>query len=264
MTLVNDPWAEERARLEAELGQARQHETIGRLAAGIAHDCNNLLSAIEGHAELILSGLSARDPIRADVDEIARAATRAAALTRQLLTVGAPPAQPVELVEITELVEDVERLLRGMLADECELWIEHADGKLAVAADRGQLEQVVVNLLLNARDATSRGGTIRLQTGRALLDADRNRGGVRLGAGRYARIAVLDTGAGMAPNVLERAFEPYFSTKERDRGTGLGLPTAQAIVVRFGGAIELESEPGAGTVVTVYLPFADTLSAART
>jgi signal transduction histidine kinase len=264
MTLVNDAWAEERTRLETELGQARQLEAIGKLAAGIAHDCNNLLSAIEGYAQLILSGLGPRDPIRADVEEIALAATRAAALTRQLLAVGTYPAKEAELIELTALVRGVERLLRRLLGDERTLRIEHLDGKLRVAADQGQLEQVLVNLVLNARDATPRGSTIRIRTERAILPADCDSGGVKLAAGRYARLAVLDTGKGMAPDVLARAFDLYFSTKEPDGGTGLGLPTANAIVARFGGAIVLESELQVGTVASAYLPLADTLSGART
>jgi signal transduction histidine kinase len=262
MTLVNEQWAKERARLEEELQRARHLEAMGRLAGGIAHDCNNLLSAIEGYAQLVLSALARDDPVREDVTEIVRAATRAAALTRQLLAVGSYSAKKPEILELTAVVRGVGRLLRRMLGDGQTLEIEHRSGQLFVEADQGQLEQVLLNLVLNARDAMPRGGTIRIRTEEAVLGADS--GMTRLGPGRYARVAVLDTGAGMTSAVLERAFEPYFTTKDREGGTGLGLPTARAIVEQFGGVLVLESSPNAGTVATVYLPLGDTLSDART
>ena len=264
MTLVNEDWLDERARLRDELRRARRLELLGQLAAGVAHDCNSLLSVIQGHAEMMLNSLQAEDPLRPDITEIATASTRAAALTRQLLTVGGSTSDEPQPVDLNALVRGVEGLLRRMVGGEVELSTELDDESPVVEADQGQLEQVLLNLVLNARDAVGPGGTITIRTEVAVLDLDRDVGYATLAAGRYGRLDVLDTGAGMSAEVLAQAFEPFFTTKPPTRGTGLGLATAQAIVEQFGGAIALASEPGVGTTVSVYLPLPGTLGPART
>ena len=264
MTLVNQEWLEERARLERELRRARRLELVGQLAAGIAHDCNNLLTAIQGYSELLSNRLGLDDPLRGDVAEIAKASARAAALTRQLLTFGGGADRAPEPLALTGLVRGVETLLRRMLGGEFELRAALSEEPLVVEVDSGQIEQVLLNLILNARDAMPRGGVITVETEAVALEADRDFGHASLPAGRYARLGVLDTGAGMNAEVLARAFEPFFTTKDRAQGTGLGLATSQAIVEQFDGAVVLASEPGVGTAASVYLPLRDTLSGTRT
>lgn len=263
MTLVNERWIEERTRLEKELRRARRLAAVSRLAAGVAHDCNNLLTAIQGYGELALSRLGPGDPMRADVDEIVRAATRASALTRQLLTFGSGLDRAAARLDLSDLVRGLETLLRRMLGPGLELRTALAGEPLAVDADASQLEQVVLNLVLNARDAMPSGGVVSIETDRSATAGD-PAAAAELPPGPYARLVVHDTGVGMSEEVRLRAFEPFFSTKERDRGSGLGLATASAIVGQFAGAIALASQPGVGTTASVYLPLGDTLSRTRT
>jgi signal transduction histidine kinase len=264
MTLVSGDWVEERARLESELRRARRLELVGQLAAGVAHDCNNLLTAIHGHGELILDRLELDDPLRGDLEEIARASARAAALTRQLLTFGTGADRPPGPVALDGLVRGVETLLRRMVGGEFELCVVLPEEPLVVEVDSAQIEQVLLNLVLNARDAMPRGGVITVQTEAVELEADRDFGHASLPAGRYARLGVLDTGTGMRADVLARAFELFFTTKERAQGTGLGLAAAHAIAAQHGGAVVLASEPGVGTAASVYLPLRATLPPTRT
>jgi signal transduction histidine kinase len=262
MTVVNDS-ADEGSRLDPELGRVRHLEALGRLSAGVAHDANNLLAAIQGYSEIVTSRLAPGDPVRGDMEEIARAAGRAAALMRQLLTFGTGVDRRSEPLDLGELVRGVEKLLRRSIGAGLRLRLELAPRALAVEADQGQLEQVLLNLVLNARDATPSGGEIVVQT--AFVEhAGEQLGNVRLTPGRYGRLSVLDAGAGMPAEVADRAFEPFFTTKDRSEGTGLGLATARAIAEQFGGAIVLVSEPGAGTAASVYLPLRGTLSGTRT
>jgi signal transduction histidine kinase len=264
MTLVNEPSREERTHLEAELRRARRLEALGRLSAGVAHDANNLLAAIQGYGEIVASRLTPGDPVRGDVEEITRAAGRAAALMRQLLTFGSGVDRGSEQLDLGDLVRGIDKLLRRSLGAALRLRVDLASEKLEVEGDLGQLEQVLLNLVLNARDAMPRGGEIVVQTAAFELDGERDLGNVRLPLGRYGRLSVLDAGVGMPEDVLARAFEPFFTTKDRSQGTGLGLATASAIVEQFGGGIVLVSEPGVGTAASVYLPLRDTLSATRT
>jgi PAS domain S-box-containing protein len=234
--------AEERAELEARLAQAQRLESVGQLAGGVAHDFNNLLSVILTCVGFAERELPADHPVRDDVEEIGRAADRAAALTRQLLMFSRREVVKPEVLDIGDLVRDVERLLNRTLSERIALRIAVGADLVPVLADRAQLEQVLVNLAVNARDAMPGGGTLSI----AVAGAD---GGVR--------ITVADDGVGMVDDVRERAFEPFFTAKEPGEGTGLGLATVHGIVTDSGGTVELESTPGGGTVVTIFLPGCD-------
>jgi signal transduction histidine kinase len=227
-----------RARAESELRRAGRLDALGQLAAGVAHDFNNLLTAIQGYAELLGVGLEGETQ-RRDLAEIVSAAERGAALTRQLLAFARcePPSR--EPVDTVALVAGLEPLLRQTLGEGVELRLMHAARVPAVLADRGQLERVLLNLAVNARDAMPGGG-------RLTVSVDTLGGSVR--------IEVRDTGAGMSAETAAYAFEPFFTTKEPGRGTGLGLATVWGIVHEAGGTIELCSREGAGTTVTVLLP----------
>jgi len=254
----------EKERLERELRHARRLKAVGELAAGVAHDTNNLLLAIQGYGEILLEDLPEGDPLRADVLEITRAAARAAALTRQLLTLSHSAEDVPDRVDLNELVVALETLFARALGREFELRLVLAAEPPRVRVDPDQLEQVLLNLALNARHAMPRGGTIVVETELVELAGGLRLPHATLEPGRYGRVGVLDTGAGMGPEVLARAFEPFFTTKRRSQGTGLGLATAHAIVEQFGGAVVLASEAGVGTAASVYLPARGTIEPART
>jgi two-component system cell cycle sensor histidine kinase/response regulator CckA len=231
--------AEERAELEHRLAQAQRLESIGQLAGGVAHDFNNLLSVILTCVGFALRELPADHPVRDDVDEIGRAADRAAALTRQLLMFSRREVVKPEVLDVGALLRDLERLLDRTLSERIALRITVGPGLVPVLADRAQLEQVLVNLAVNARDAMPEGGTLAIAVGGV-------HGGVR--------ITVVDDGAGMPEEVRERAFEPFFTTKDPGQGTGLGLATVHGIVTDTGGTVDIDSSPGRGTAVTIFLP----------
>jgi two-component system cell cycle sensor histidine kinase/response regulator CckA len=234
--------AEERAELEHRLAQAQRLESIGQLAGGVAHDFNNLLSVILTCVGFAQRALPAEHPVRDDVSEIGRAADRAAALTRQLLMFSRREVVKPEVLDVGALVRDLERLLDRTLSERIALQITVGPGLVPVLADRAQLEQVLVNLAVNARDAMPDGGTLAIAVGGT-------HGGVR--------ITVVDDGAGMPAEVRERAFEPFFTTKDPGQGTGLGLATVHGIVTDSGGTVDIDSAPGRGTVVTIFLPGCD-------
>jgi two-component system cell cycle sensor histidine kinase/response regulator CckA len=243
-----------RRELESQLLHAQKMESVGRLAGGIAHDFNNLLTAITGHGDLLAHGLSPDDPGQADVAAINAAASRAAALTRQLLAYGRQSLLRPAPVDLNAVVSDIEPMIRRLIGEDIELRTSFAPDLGWVQADAGQLDQVILNLVVNARDAMPDGGTITLSTANAELDeayaADRP--GLR--AGRYVTVSVSDTGIGIDPVIRTRIFEPYFTTKDRERGTGLGLATVLGIVEQSGGQIEVSSEVGQGTTFLVHLP----------
>ncbi|MCC6223624.1 MAG: PAS domain S-box protein [Thermoleophilia bacterium] len=232
---------EARARAESDLRRAQRLDALGQLAAGVAHDFNNLLTAIQGYAELLARDVHA-ERAKQDAAEIVRAAERGAALTGQLLAFARiePPARAP--VDVCALVAGMEPLLRRTLEERVELQFCLAPAAPAVSADRGQLEQVLLNLAVNARDAMPDGGTLTVAVA---------------ATAEGVRLRVADTGTGMPPGVAARAFEPFFTTKERGRGTGLGLATVWGIVHDAGGTVELETREGGGTVVSVLLPAAD-------
>jgi PAS domain S-box-containing protein len=231
--------AEERAELEHRLAQAQRLESVGQLAGGVAHDFNNLLSVILTCVGFAMRELPADHPVRDDVEEIGRAADRAAALTRQLLMFSRREVVKPEVLDVGALVRDLERLLDRTLSERIALRITVGPGLVPVLADRAQLEQVLVNLAVNARDAMPDGGTLAIAVG---------------GVNGGVRITVVDDGVGMPEEVRERAFEPFFTTKDPGQGTGLGLATVHGIVTDSGGTVDLESAPGHGTVVTIFLP----------
>ncbi len=247
----------ERRRLERQLHMVERLEAIGKLAGGIAHSFNNMLSTILGYSDLLLADLPIGDPRRREIEEIRQAALRSAELTRQLLAFSRQQVlQPTELA-VNAVVGAMERTFRGLLGDHLELVLALHDDLGPVVADRAQLEQVLVNLVLNAREAMVGldRGELRLETGPLKLPgADRTLAGIEVPAGDYVVLRVRDSGRGMDAATRARAFEPFFTTKPEGQGTGLGLPISQGIVTEHGGRITVESAEGLGSTFTVYLP----------
>jgi two-component system cell cycle sensor histidine kinase/response regulator CckA len=244
----------DRAELAGQLRQAQKMEAVGQLAGGIAHDFNNLLTAITCNVELLLDATDPDDARRDDVVQIREAATRAATLTRQLLAFSRRQVLQSKPLDLNATVSSMERMLRRVLGGDVRL-LTTLDRSLApVFADSGQMEQVVMNLVLNARDAMPSGGDIVVTTSNVTLDAALQHTFGVLGPGRYVALAVRDSGLGMTPEILEHLFEPFFTTKSQGKGTGLGLATVHGIVVQSGGQIAVESVPGERTEFRVYLP----------
>jgi PAS domain S-box-containing protein len=244
---------QEAERLEAQLHQAQRLESVGQLAGGIAHDFNNLLAVIINYAEFALSEV-ADSPVREDVLEIRRAAEQAAALTQQLLVFSRREMVQPEVLSLNGVVNDMERMLRRTIGEHIELVVRREELLQTVRADRSQIEQVVMNLAFNARDAMPDGGRLTISTCNVTLDAETARLYGELDPADYVCLTVEDTGTGMTANVLRRAFDPFFTTKPPGSGTGLGLATTYGIVHGTGGSVYLDSEPGEGTSVRVYLP----------
>jgi PAS domain S-box-containing protein len=240
--------------LETQLRQAQKMEAIGRLAGGIAHDFNNLLTVISGNAELLLGELDGGDAKRSEVEEIHRAADRAASLIRQLLAFSRRQVLEPEVLQLASVVQDLDPLLRRVVREDVEVLIRTANGSGFVQADRSQLEQVVMNLVVNARDAMPAGGVLTIVTDEVELDAAYADTHLGVAPGRYVQLAVSDTGVGMDAATIARAFEPFFTTKGPGVGTGLGLSTVDGIVRQSGGHIWLYSEPGLGTTFKIFLP----------
>jgi PAS domain S-box-containing protein len=239
----------ERQRDE-QLRQAQKMEAMGRLAGGVAHDFNNLLTAIIGYGQLTQTRLDPASPLRNDVAEIIKAGQRAAALTGQLLAFSRKQVIQPKVVDLNAVIDDVQNLLGRLIGEDIEL-IAQLDTELGrIKADPGQIEQVVMNLAINARDAMPTGGTLTITTGNVTLVE----GGPHTPAGDYCLLAVSDTGCGMDRQTLSHIFEPFFTTKEQGKGTGLGLSTVYGIISQSGGNIQVESEPGRGTTFKVYLP----------
>jgi PAS domain S-box-containing protein len=241
-------------RSEEQLRHAQKMEAVGRLAGGIAHDFNNLLMAIGGHAQLLLRRADDDDPRRASLEEIRRATDRAAALTRQLLAFSRRQVLAPRVMELGQAVLEMERMLERLLGPGVELALHLDPGTPRVLADPSQVEQVVMNLVVNAHHAMPGGGTIRVSTGTAVLGEGDVRRHPFLRPGRYAELTVSDSGVGMDEATLERIFEPFFTTREEGKGTGLGLSTVYGIVKQSGGYVLAESAPGAGSTFRVYLP----------
>jgi CheY-like chemotaxis protein len=229
-------------------------EAVGRLASGIAHDFNNLLTAIAGYTALVLSSLDDSDTRREDLQEVVKAAQRATALTRQLLAVSRRQILQPSVLDLNMLVADLEKMLRRTIPENIDLQLDLGPMTEAVRADRGQLEQVVLNLAINAGDAMPEGGQLRLATAAVDVDEAWARRLAPMPPARYARLTVSDRGIGMAPEIQSRIFEAFFTTKERGKGTGLGLATVYGIVKQSGGFIWVESKVGQGTTFEVYLP----------
>jgi two-component system, cell cycle sensor histidine kinase and response regulator CckA len=244
----------ERKRLEQQFLQAQKMEAVGRLAGGIAHDFNNLLTVIAGYTEVVLSELPAAAPHRAALEQVRRAGERAAALTRQLLLFTRRQIVEARVVDLNHVVRDMERMLTRLIGEDVELAIAPARDGGPVRVDPGQIEQVLLNLAVNARDAMPTGGRLTIETSHVTLAAHQARGRSGLTAGPHVLLRVVDTGIGMDPPTLGRIFEPFFTTKGPGHGTGLGLATVFGIVQQNNGHIEAASTPGAGSTFTIFLP----------
>ncbi len=244
----------EHRRLEQQYLQSQKMEAVGRLAGGVAHDFNNVLTVIQGCAELATAGLAADDPLRTDLEEILGASQHAAGLTRQLLAFSRKSIISPQVLDLNSVVQEVERMLKRVIGEDIELRLTMKDGVWPVKADMGHLQQVLTNLAVNARDAMPGGGALSIATGNATLDEAYAEAHPEVVPGDYVMLSVSDTGEGMPPEVQSRIFEPFFTTKKEGRGTGLGLATVYGIVKQAGGFIYVYSELGQGTTFKVYLP----------
>jgi nitrogen-specific signal transduction histidine kinase len=244
----------ERRRLEEQFQQSQKMDAIGRLAGGVAHDFNNLLTAILGYCELLLEAVGDKDPRRPDIIEIQKAGSRASELTRQLLAFSRKQIIEPALLDLNEIVSELRPMLSRLIGEDVHVELS-LDSELApVKADRGQIEQVLLNLVVNARDAMPKGGTLTIETHNVAIDENYAAMHFAVSPGPHVVLVVTDTGTGMTAEVQARLFEPFFTTKELGKGTGLGLATVHGIVARSGGNVGVYSEVGHGTSFKVYLP----------
>jgi signal transduction histidine kinase len=243
-----------RQRLENRLHQAERLESLGQLAGGVAHDFNNLLAVILNCAAFVAEATAGNESARADVEQIRAAAERAAALTRQLLIFGRREQARPEALDLSLITADLQGLLARSIGENIELVVHPGPGLPAVHADRGQIEQVLVNLVVNARDAMPDGGTLTIGTSLAQLGDDEALLHPNVGPGHFVVLSVSDTGVGMSPDVVKRIFEPFFTTKPTGQGTGLGLATVHGIVTAAGGSLSVDSQLGAGTSIRAFFP----------
>ncbi len=256
--------AEEALRLtEAQLRQAQKMEAVGRLAGGVAHDFNNLLTVIRGYSELILSRLGPADPARREMEEVKKAADRAAGLTSQLLAFSRRQFVATKIVDLNGIVMNMDGMLRRLLGEDViELCADLEPQLGSIKADPGQIEQVIMNLAVNARDAMPMGGQLTIQTRNVTIGKGPRRETVMLDEGTYVLLAIRDTGHGMSEETQSHLFEPFFTTKEKGKGTGLGLSTVYGIVKQSGGTIGIESKPGQGTTCKIFFPKVDAITQA--
>ena len=249
----------ERAHVEAQLQRTQRLEGLGQLAGGVAHDFNNLIAVISNYATFIAE-TAAEDgltEIATDAAQITKAAQRGADLTHQLLAFARREVVRPRPLSLNDVVTDIEQMLRRSIGEHITLDVRLEPGLPSITADPGQLDQVLVNLAVNARDAMPRGGTITIETHDQIVDHDYAAGRPHLRIGRYVRLRVNDTGTGMPPEVIERAFEPFYTTKPAGKGTGLGLATVYGIITAAGGDLSIYSEPGRGTTFTILMPTTD-------
>ncbi|MCY1138383.1 PAS domain S-box protein [Actinoplanes sp. Pm04-4] len=249
----------ERARVEAQLQRTQRLEGLGQLAGGVAHDFNNLIAVIANYATFIAESAAdaGLDEIAGDAAQITKAAQRGADLTHQLLAFARREVVRPRPLNINDVITDIEQMLRRSIGEHIDLSVRLAEPLPSVTADPGQLDQVLVNLAVNARDAMPRGGQLSIESQVVDVDADYAAGRPHLRTGRYVRLRVSDTGTGMPPEVIERAFEPFYTTKPAGQGTGLGLATVYGIVTAAGGDLHIYSEQGMGTTFTILLPTTD-------
>ncbi len=247
----------ERRVLEDQFRQAQKMEAVGRLAGGIAHDFNNLLMVIGGYTEVLLNQLTLGHPLHAKAEAIQQASDRATTLTRQLLAFSRKQLLELKVVDVNAIVTDMERLLRPLIGEDIELTTQLASSIGCTRADAGQLEQVIMNLVVNAKDALPNGGKICIRTATVTLDDSYRPENTYIKNGPYVMISVSDNGQGMDRETQARIFEPFFTTKEKGKGTGLGLSTVYGIIKQSGGYVFVQSEIGRGTVFTIYFPRVD-------
>jgi PAS domain S-box-containing protein len=243
-------------RLESQLETVQRLEAVGRLAGGVAHDFNNLLSVILTYAQFAIEALPESDPIRADIEQVQEAGLRAASLTRQLLAYSRRQVLERQITNLDDVVAGLAVMLRRLLREDITLDVLPAADLDNVFADPGQLEQVIMNVVVNAGDAMPLGGRITIETSNAVVEPE-TEPGAPAAPRRVVRISIADTGVGMSPEILGRVFDPFFTTKETGKGTGLGLSTVYGIVKQSGGEVSIESELGRGTTVTIDLPPAE-------
>jgi PAS domain S-box-containing protein len=244
----------ERKRLETQFFQSQKMETIGRLAGGIAHDFNNLLTVIKGYTQLSLNQIQKGHPCRENIEEIKGAAERAAELTNQLLTFSRRQILDMKVLDLNTIVSGLEKMMARIIGEDIEMFTVLDDRLGKVKTDPSQIEQVILNLVVNARDAMPAGGKLAIETANVVLDETYVRAHVGVTPGNYVMLSVSDTGCGMSPEIKELIFEPFFTTKEEGKGTGLGLSTIYGIVRQSGGNIWVYSELGRGTTFKIYLP----------
>jgi PAS domain S-box len=248
---------QEMISLQEQLRQSQKMEAIGRLAGGVAHDFNNLLTVIQGNSELALYELANNDSLKLKLGDIKKASERAADLTRQLLAFSRRQVLNLKVINLNFILEDLEKMLRRIIGEEIELITSFADDLGRVKADPGGIEQVIINLAVNAKDAMPHGGTLTIATADVELDEQHVRRHLGTLPGSYVLISVADTGVGIPKEIREQIFDPFFTTKENGKGTGLGLATVYGIVKQSGGDVHLDSEPEKGTKFKVYLPRVD-------
>jgi len=244
----------DRGILEEQLRQSQKMDAVGQLAGGMAHDFNNLLTVINGYSDLAMGRLLAGDPLRNDMEQIKRAGDRAAALTRQLLAFSRKQVLVPSILDLNSVVSELNQMLPRLIGEDVALQTNLAPDAGSIKADRGQIEQVVMNLVLNARDAMPSGGQLTIETQNVDLTEDYTRHRVGANPGAHVMVSVTDTGVGMDAQTQARIFEPFFTTKEAGKGTGLGLSTVYGIVRQWGGTIDFNSEMGRGTTFKIYLP----------
>jgi len=249
----------EKEDLEQQLRQSQKMEAIGRLAGGIAHDFNNLLTVISGNTALSLDELHKNHPLRGNMEDIKEASERGAELIRQLLAFSRHQIMEMKILDMNILLKDWDRMLNRILGDDVELITVFKEDIGKVKADEGQIMQVIMNLIVNARDAMPCGGKLTVETTNVILDETYCETHKEVAPGHYVMLSVSDSGVGMIPKVKEQIFEPFFTTKEMGRGTGLGLSTVYGIVKQTGGHIQVYSEVGWGTTFKIYLPRVDEL-----
>ena len=244
----------DKQKLEEELRQSQKMEALGRLAGGVAHDFNNLLTVIKGHSELITDRVSPADPVLVSSGQIRKAADRAATLTRQMLAFTRRQALQPTVLNVNVLVEDIGKLLKRLIPEDIEVIFRTDESLGRVKADASQLEQVLLNLTVNARDAMPQGGKLTIETRHVTVHAELARNLPSVEPGEYVQLALTDTGTGMDAETKAHMFEPFFTTKESGKGTGLGLATVYGVVKQSGGFISVDTELGVGSKFEIYLP----------